>query len=85
MIVADFPPDDGQLTRAEVLGLALRLGHSLTGGLTGLLNRIGLRLAADRLELLLPADLAGLRGDVVDRRLEALAKALNREWSIPQV
>ena len=76
---------DGQLTRAEVLGLALRLGHSLTGGLTGLLNRIGLRLAADRLELLLPADLAGLRGDVVDRRLEALAKALNREWSIPQV
>jgi exopolyphosphatase/guanosine-5'-triphosphate,3'-diphosphate pyrophosphatase len=76
---------DGQLIRAEVLGLALRLGHSLTGGLTGLLNRIGLRLAADRLELLLPADLAGLRGDVVDRRLEVLAKALNREWSIPEV
>ncbi len=74
---------DGQVMRAEVLGLALRLAHSLTGGLTGLLNRIGLRLAADRLELLLPADLSNLRGDVVDRRLEALARALNREWHIP--
>ncbi len=73
---------DGQVMRAEVLGLALRLAHSLTGGLTGLLNRIGLRLAADRMELLLPADLVGLRGDVVDRRLDALARVLNREWRI---
>ena len=76
---------DGQLIRAEVLGLALRLAHSLTGGLTGLLNRIVLRLAADRLELLLPADLASLRGDVVDRRIEALARALNREWRVSYV
>lgn len=73
---------DGQIIRANVLGLALRLAHSLTGGVTGLLNRIGLRLAADRLELLLPADLAGLRGDVVERRLDALARALNREGVI---
>jgi exopolyphosphatase/guanosine-5'-triphosphate,3'-diphosphate pyrophosphatase len=67
------------------LGLALRLGHSLTGGVTALLNRIGLRLAADRLELMLPADLACLRGYLVDRRLEALAVVLNREWSIVQL
>ncbi|MEI6985008.1 MAG: Ppx/GppA family phosphatase [Rhodospirillaceae bacterium] len=74
---------DGQIARAEILGLALRLAHSLTGGVTALLNRIGLRLAADRLELLLPADMAGLRGDVVERRLDALALALNREGVIP--
>ncbi len=73
---------DGQVIRAEVLGLALRLAHSLTGGVTGLLNRIGLRLVADRLELVLPADVAALRGDVVERRLEALARALNREGRI---
>ena len=70
---------DGQIIRADVLGLALRLAHTLTGGVTALLNRIGLRLAADRLELLLPSDLAGLRGDVVERRLDALARTLNRE------
>ncbi len=73
---------DAQIIRAEVLGLALRLAHSLTGGVTALLNRIGLRLAPERLELLLPADLSGLRGEVTDRRLEALARVLNRDWSI---
>ena len=76
---------DAQLMRAEVLGLALRLAHSLTGGVTALLNRIGLRLAAERLELLLPADLAGLRGEVTDRRLEALARVLNRDWAIQKI
>jgi len=75
---------DGQIKRAEMLGLALRLAHSLTGGNTALLNRIGLRLAVDRLELLLPPDLLGLVGDVVERRLEALAKTLNRDWGIPR-
>jgi exopolyphosphatase/guanosine-5'-triphosphate,3'-diphosphate pyrophosphatase len=74
---------DGQIVRAEVLGLALRLAHSLTGGVIGLLNRIGLRLAPDRLDLLLPSDLAGLRGETVERRLEALARVLNRESGIP--
>ncbi len=73
---------EAQIARAEVLGLALRFAHSLTGGVTGLLNRIGLRLSPERLDLLLPADLAGLRGEVTDRRLEALAKALNRDWGI---
>ncbi|MEI8393564.1 MAG: Ppx/GppA family phosphatase [Rhodospirillaceae bacterium] len=73
---------DGQIARADVLGLALRLAHSVTGGVTALLNRVGLRLGAERLELLLPADLAQLRGDVVERRLDALARALNRDSSI---
>ena len=74
-----------QVMRAEVLGLALRLAHSLTGGVTVLLNRIGLRLAAERLELLLPSDLAGLRGELTDRRLEALARVLNRDWGIQEI
>jgi exopolyphosphatase/guanosine-5'-triphosphate,3'-diphosphate pyrophosphatase len=76
---------DAQLARAESLGLALRLAHSLTGGVTALLNRIGLRLTPERLELLLPADLAGLRGEVTDRRLEALARVLNREWTVQTI
>ena len=73
---------ESQVRRAEILGLALRLAHSLTGGVTTLLNRIGLRLTVDRVELLLPVDMTCLSGDVVERRLEALARVLNREGVI---
>jgi exopolyphosphatase/guanosine-5'-triphosphate,3'-diphosphate pyrophosphatase len=71
-----------QVRRSQVLGLALRLAHSLTGGVAALLHRIPIRLTAETLILELPADLAGLDGDVVGRRLQALASALNREWQV---
>lgn len=64
--------------RARVLGLALRLAHTMTGGVIPLLAQAPLRLAEDRLELSLSGAAADLAGDVVQRRLDALAAALDR-------
>jgi exopolyphosphatase/guanosine-5'-triphosphate,3'-diphosphate pyrophosphatase len=64
--------------RARVLGLALRLAHTMTGGVIPLLAQAPLRLVEDRLELTLTGEAADLAGDVVQRRLDALAAALDR-------
>lgn len=69
---------EAQRVRALVLGLALRLAHTLTGGATALLRRTSLKLAGDDLVLTLPEDAAVLVGEVVERRLDSLASALNR-------
>lgn len=66
------------LSRANILGLALRLAHTLTGGAAALLQRTALRLGEDALVLSLPEETAMLSGEVVQRRLDSLAKALNR-------
>ncbi len=73
---------EGPLQRAYILGLALRLGHTLTGGAALLLQRTGLRLGQEKLTLVLPEDAEMLLGDAVQRRVEALAKALNRGGEI---
>lgn len=73
---------EGQTLRALVLGLALRLAHTLSGGATAQLQRTSLRLTEEALELTLPGDAAELNGDVVSRRLDALARALNRKARI---
>lgn len=68
--------DEASLRRATQLGLALRLGHTLTGGASGLLRTVHLRRQADHLVLDLPQSETVLVGDAVQRRLDALAKAL---------
>ncbi len=73
---------ENQVRKALVLGLALRLAHTLTGGAAPLLRRTSLRLAGDELQLALPEDASVLAGEVVERRLGALASALNREARI---
>jgi exopolyphosphatase/guanosine-5'-triphosphate,3'-diphosphate pyrophosphatase len=73
---------DGQATKATILGLALRLAQTLTGGVAALLQRITLRLGEENLVLALPEDGGALIGDIVQRRLESLAKALNRSGRI---
>ncbi len=70
------------LARANILGLALRLAHTLTGGAATLLQRTALRLGEEALVLSLPADAGMLAGEVVQRRLDSLAKALNRTGDI---
>lgn len=70
------------LARANILGLALRLAHTLTGGAATLLQRTALRLGEETLTLSLPEDAAMLAGEVVQRRLDSLAKALNRTGDI---
>jgi len=73
---------DAQLSRAHILGLALRLGQTLTGGAILLLQRTALRLGEEKLVLSLPEDAAMLTGEAVQRRLDALAKALGRKGEI---
>lgn len=67
-----------QAERALALGLALRLAHTLSGGAPRLLSRATLICDDEELQLTLPDDLAMLSGDVVDRRLRALAQAFGR-------
>lgn len=67
---------DAQAAQAVVLGLALRLAHTVTGGAMNLLLRTSLEVEADELRLTLPEDAACLVGEVVQRRLDALAKAM---------
>lgn len=74
--------------RAEILGRALRLGIDLSGGSSGVLSRTVLRLTdhgsaggggeRGAVTLLLSPDVEAHAGDVVRRRLNALAAALGR-------
>jgi exopolyphosphatase / guanosine-5'-triphosphate,3'-diphosphate pyrophosphatase len=65
-----------------VLGLALRLAHTLSGGATGLLKRTSLKINGERLVLTLPEDGSVPSGEAVQRRVDALAKALNRKGDV---
>lgn len=62
------------LKRAVLLGLSLRLAHSLSGGAPGALQEF--RLVLDQNILLLKVSPSGipLLGEVIPRRLEAIAK-----------
>jgi len=73
---------DGIKDRALILGLALRLAHTLTGGAATLLQRTALRLEEGSLTLSLPEDAAMLNGETVRRRMDALAKALGKKGEI---
>lgn len=73
---------EGMVAKALVLGLALRLGHTLTGGAASLLSRTTLKPAGDDLLLTLPEDGSVMAGEVVERRVNALAAALNRRGRI---
>lgn len=67
--------DEGERNRANRLGLALRLAHTLSGGAAELLERTALVRDGAELVLVLPTDEAALSGHVVQRRLNALASA----------
>lgn len=73
---------DAQALKALVLGLALRMAHTLTGGATALLQRTALKVSGERLVLTLPEDGSVPSGEAVTRRLDALAKVLNRAGEI---
>ncbi|TQV80963.1 Ppx/GppA family phosphatase [Denitrobaculum tricleocarpae] len=64
------------LRRAQSLGLGLRLAFMLSGGMRGILERTSLAMKPNRVNLVLPSDGSILAGDVVERRLKALADVL---------
>lgn len=67
---------DKQRAKARVLGLALRLAFSLSGGTGTMLARSRLELAGTKLSLMLPADGSLPPGEAIERRLKALADAV---------
>jgi exopolyphosphatase/guanosine-5'-triphosphate,3'-diphosphate pyrophosphatase len=61
--------------RARVIGLALRLGHSVSGGVPGLLRTTRLRADGQVLVLEVPAKDPAFVPDLGERRYDRLAKA----------
>lgn len=74
--------DADRQIQAKRLGAALRLAHTLTGGATRMLDHTRLVLTKQSLDLVLSADREGLTGDVVRRRLDAVAKTFDTEGRI---
>ena len=64
------------------LGLAMRLGHTLSGGTPGVLSRSELAQDTGPLTLSLTSEDANFLGPSVDKRLKALGSALDREWKV---
>ncbi len=75
----DYPAlallDSDDLTRALRIGLALRLAHTLSGGVPELLDKAVLTRTEWEVRLALGREVAWLAGDAVQRRVEALARA----------
>ncbi|MEO5372923.1 MAG: Ppx/GppA family phosphatase [Alphaproteobacteria bacterium] len=68
--------DDERNRRATAVGLALRLGHTISGGAPDLLRRSTLAVDRTRLVLSLAANEPAFAPGVFDRRFEKLASAL---------
>jgi len=62
---------------ARAIGLSIRLAYTLTGGISSVLERINMVRTETTLTLQMPADLAFLAGEAVERRFVTLGKALN--------
>jgi exopolyphosphatase/guanosine-5'-triphosphate,3'-diphosphate pyrophosphatase len=62
--------------RALVIGQAVRLAHTLSAGMAGILPQTPLVYEGKRLILRLPAQLQALDGETLQRRLRSLAKEL---------
>jgi len=69
--------ENSELERARIVGLALRLAHTLAGSAPGLLSQTQLKVTKTRLTLELPKDRAVFLGEAVERRLRTLARTMN--------
>lgn len=67
---------------ARIIGLALRLAFTLSAASTGVLPQTRLLLTADKLTLVVKGESRAFVGEVVEKRLTALAKAINVEAEI---
>ncbi len=64
---------------ARILGLALRLAHTISGGTGGILQNCSLRVSPGELCLHMPAEYEDLVGEALLKRLRQLAQALGRK------
>lgn len=77
---AYIPERDNE--RALILGLALRLAFTLSGATMGMLPKTRFDVGKNSLTLVLPKKYEALGGEIVAKRLAALAKALGRKSDI---
>jgi exopolyphosphatase/guanosine-5'-triphosphate,3'-diphosphate pyrophosphatase len=75
--VFDTLLDDERRHIAEITGLALRLGDRLSGGVPALLSDTQLEVDGDVLVLRLAPHRSPLQGEAVEKRLQALGRALS--------
>ena len=68
-----------KVAEAWRLGLALRLALSLSAGAKDILRRVELAVDGGKLRLKLPGSLEAFAGEQVQRRLGALADALDKK------
>jgi exopolyphosphatase/guanosine-5'-triphosphate,3'-diphosphate pyrophosphatase len=71
--------DDKGLKRARTLAALFRLAYALSAAMPGALPRIPLLVKPKKLVLELAGENADLAGEVVEKRLEQLARLLDRE------
>ena len=70
--------DEVDFARARTVGLAFRLGYTLTGGAPSLIGKTAVALDATTVALTIPEHTAIYTGDSVQRRLDALGRSLGR-------
>lgn len=70
---------EDRLREAYLLGLALRLAYTLSGGMPAILRRTRLVASGGTLRLEVPHRHRALLGEAVMRRLDALGRALDRK------
>ena len=74
--------NEKQIDEARSIGLAMRLAYTLTGGAIEILNSTRLEHHNNTLQLFIPTQANILVGDVVERRLRALAKSCKCAYGI---
>lgn len=75
--------DPALQARARAIGLAIRLAYTLSGGIAEVLDRFAIRREGDRVVLSVRDELGyRLYGEVVERRLGALAKMMVCERAV---
>ena len=73
--------DEARLARARIIGLALRLAHTISGAAAGILAQTRLKLDKDALQLRVPDD-GTFRSEAIDRRFARLARAVGLKGEI---
>lgn len=68
--------------RALVLGLALRLAFTLSGATMGMLPKTRFEVTKNTVTLIVPKKYEALLGEIVSKRLSALARALGRKSDV---
>ncbi len=77
--------DEEELSAARAIGLAMRLGYTISGGAPTLLTGVGLSFGDSAVTLSFPQNGAGRFGETVQRRLDALGRAMGRRTDVKGV